>query len=470
MAIGRAAATTVEAPDMIGGGHLIVQFTNPPSAATRAALQAQGAVILQDVPDNALLIAVRNRLQLDGLSASYAAIIDPRSKVSPLMAEEGATLQYIIEFHPDVDLNAARAIVLGVGLELRENPDLGAHRLMVRWQARFRASNPMWTLAARDEVSYIFPAAPELITGTPMIRCMSAITESGPLGQYIALAGNGWDGAGMNATTLGYVFSAASTKLPATAAQAEILRAMQTWSQVVKITWMQGTSATATRTVNVLFGKGQHGDSYPFDGPGNVLAHTFYPAAPNPESIAGDMHLDDDESWRIGANVDLYSVALHELGHALGLGHSDDPKAVMYPYYKMVTALGTDDVNAIQMMYAAGTPPPPVPVPPPTPTPTPTPVPPAPHDVTSPTLTITSPSTSVITTTAVSRLVGGTAFDAGGLAQITWTTNFGGSGTAMGTSIWSADIPLLVGNNSITIHAKDLAGNTSWKSVVVIRK
>src|SRR2546426_1114776 len=113
------------------------------------------------------------------------------------------------------------------------------------------------------------------------------------------------------------------------------------------------------------------------------------------------MHLDDDETWRIGANIDLYSVALHELGHALGLGHSDDPKAVMYPYYKMVTALGIDDVKAIQTMYAAGTAPPPAPLPPasPTPTPTPTPTPPsAPHDVTPPTLTITSPSTSVITT------------------------------------------------------------------------
>ncbi len=43
-----------------------------------------------------------------------------------------------------------------------------------------------------------------------------------------------------------------------------------------------------------------HGDAYPFDGPGAVLAHTFYPAAPNPEPMAGDMHLDDDEGWRVG--------------------------------------------------------------------------------------------------------------------------------------------------------------------------
>ena len=40
----------------------------------------------------------------------------------------------------------------------------------------------------------------------------------------------------------------------------------------------------------------------------------------NPEPIAGDMHFDNDESWRIGANLDVFSVALHETGHALGLG------------------------------------------------------------------------------------------------------------------------------------------------------
>ena len=64
----------------------------------------------------------------------------------------------------------------------------------------------------------------------------------------------------------------------------------------------------------------------------------------------------------------------------------------------------------------------------------------------------------------------GTAFDAVGLGQVTWSTNFAKSGVASGTGNWSLDLPLLVGNNTITVRATDLAGNTSWKSVVVIRK
>jgi hypothetical protein len=50
---------------------------------------------------------------------------------------------------------------------------------------------------------------------------------------------------------------------------------------------------------------------------------------------------------------------------------------------------------------------------------------------------------------------------------VTWTSDRGGSGTATGTTAWSAAIPLLDGPNRITIAARDPVGNLSQAEVLV---
>jgi len=47
----------------------------------------------------------------------------------------------------------------------------------------------------------------------------------------------------------------------------------------------------------------------------------------------------------------LRSVAAHEIGHLLGLPHSNDPNALMYPYINNSLRPKSDDIKKIQKLY-----------------------------------------------------------------------------------------------------------------------
>ena len=87
---------------------------------------------------------------------------------------------------------------------------------------------------------------------------------------------------------------------------------------------------------------------------------------------------------------------------------------------------------------------------------------------TAPIVTITVPTSgNVYATDQSSVTLGGTAIDNGVVTEVTWTTDRGNSGRASGTDSWIAGVPLQRGPNTITVQARDDAGNVSNRAIVV---
>ncbi|XP_053312473.1 collagenase 3-like [Spea bombifrons] len=147
-----------------------------------------------------------------------------------------------------------------------------------------------------------------------------------------------------------------------------ISRALQLWSDVTPLNFVRLYSGDAD--IMISFGSRVHGDFFPFDGPSGVLAHAFAPS----EGIGGDAHFDEEETWTLGQQgTNIFLVAAHEFGHSLGLEHSKDPSALMYPTVNPNTyvnpaqyKLSADDIAGIQALYGARNPSVPKPNPKPT--------------------------------------------------------------------------------------------------------
>jgi len=440
-------------PGRTGPVHQIFQFDHPPGAQDLQSLVTAGYAVIATVPDNAVTVLAPNRIPVQNPGVKWTGELGVDDKLSPdlMMAGQiigqspGEPTPVIVEFHSDVSSAVQQSIAAAVGLTLLR-PDV----LLPNHAIASVTFDQLLALAAHDEVAYIFPADPGLATGSDHMPCAGMLTLAGPIAQYANIV-HGWDLDSSNRAHLGYSFGTPTTKLPVAEVQAAVIRALQMWSSVTNVVFSPAISAAAARTILVEFASGAHGDSYPFDSAGQILAHTFYPVPLNPESIAGDMHLNAAVNWHSGSDVDVYTVALHEAGHAIGLGHSDRPGDVMYPYYKRGVQLSANDIGAAQALYGVPSS--------------------APLTTESAPLSLTlNPIASP--EQAAQIPISGTL--AGGTPPmlVNWQTDRGYSGkAATGTGgTWSAGgITLVTGANTLTVTAFDSAQKTASQSAVVTR-
>ena len=166
-------------------------------------------------------------------------------------------------------------------------------------------------------------------------------------------------------TDITYYFINGTEKISGNTEQDLVRAAFALWTDETPLTFTE-TNDLDFADILIGWAEGNHGDGDPFDGPGDVLAHASYP---NPyEDRQVFLHFDNAERWvnSESQNVDLLTVAAHEIGHNLGFDHRNDLDALMYPsYLGPHRFLGEDDIAGAQALYGLASQPAPSPEAPP---------------------------------------------------------------------------------------------------------
>ena len=109
-----------------------------------------------------------------------------------------------------------------------------------------------------------------------------------PLFGIRLIAGSKW-----RRTDLTYRISKYPRKIKKSVADREIARAFKVWSDVTPMNFIPKKEGRVH--IDIRFVISEHGDGDPFDGPGNTLAHAYFP------QYGGDAHFDDEEYWTINS-------------------------------------------------------------------------------------------------------------------------------------------------------------------------
>jgi hypothetical protein len=135
-----------------------------------------------------------------------------------------------------------------------------------------------------------------------------------------------------------------------------VRNAFRTWQAVLPVRF---TEVAPNRNPDIQVGWRPANDP-DYSLVGGALAHADFPPACSvvTNDLPKPLHFDDSEHrWSIGAALsafDVETVALHEIGHILGLAHSSVTGAVMLPSVSanfVKRTLTQDDIDGVQALY-----------------------------------------------------------------------------------------------------------------------
>lgn len=160
--------------------------------------------------------------------------------------------------------------------------------------------------------------------------------------------------------------------LPASLIRASVEEAFSLWASVVPLHFVEVTDQGPEPPTGGGYPAGQFGQirlNHTFingpDIPGQqpmAKAQAYFPGVGG--NLGGDVFYDHGDPWQQSGTLpipDVLGATIHELGHSLGLGHSNLPQANMYWIFTRYQGPGTgaklhaDDITGIRQVYGAGT-------------------------------------------------------------------------------------------------------------------
>lgn len=153
------------------------------------------------------------------------------------------------------------------------------------------------------------------------------------------------------------LFQTLNAKYPTATWQQQFQKAAAVWEAVANINLAQVSDNGSPLGVN-----GNQQDDPRFGDirfsaipqSSGTLATCFLPPPINGGTDAGDIVFNSSVTWQINSSYDLETVAIHEIGHALGMGHSAIQSACMYAIYNGTKqSLTSDDISGIQSIWQA---------------------------------------------------------------------------------------------------------------------